>query len=103
MEIGMDDNLSATIDHTVIQGGCPAGVTCATFLSTDPLLGPLQYYGGFTPTLMPAANSVALDNGANCPATDQGGVARPQGPGCDIGAVERRAVEDYLFNNGFDW
>ena len=53
--------------------------------------------------LMPAANSPALDNGANCPATDQRGVARPQGAACDIGAVERRAVEDYLFNNGFDW
>jgi hypothetical protein len=28
---------------------------------------------------------------------------RPQGAACDIGAVERRAVEDYLFNNGFDF
>jgi hypothetical protein len=52
---------------------------------------------------MPAANSPALNVAANCPATDQRGVARPQGAGCDIGAVERRAVEDYLFNNGFDW
>ncbi len=93
----------ATIDHTLIQGGCPVGAQCSTILPTDPLLGLLQYNGGFTPTLMPAASSLALDNGANCTTADQRGVTRPQGPACDLGAVERRAVEDYLFNNGFDW
>jgi hypothetical protein len=33
----------------------------------------------------PAINAAVL---ANCPATDQRGVTRPQGAGCDIGAVE---------------
>ncbi|MEA2429336.1 MAG: hypothetical protein QOF37_2964, partial [Thermoleophilaceae bacterium] len=28
-------------------------------------------------------------NGADCPQTDQRGIARPQGAGCDIGAFER--------------
>jgi len=39
----------------------------------------------------------------SCPAVDQRGAARPQGVACDIGAVERRAIEDYLFNDGFDF
>lgn len=102
-EIDVGAGSTAAIDHSIVQTGCPAGATCSTLSSADPLLGLFQLYGGFTPALMPAANSPALDNGANCPATDQRGVARPQGAACDIGAVERRAVEDYLFNNGFDW
>jgi len=91
------------VDHALIQGGCPALFSCSTTLSLDPLLGAPQYNGGLTPTMMPPANSPALENGASCAATDQRGVARPQGAACDIGAVERRATEDYLFNSGFDW
>jgi hypothetical protein len=30
------------------------------------------------------------DNDGDCPARDQRGVKRPQGPRCDIGAFERR-------------
>jgi hypothetical protein len=54
-------------------------------------VGPLAANGG--PTLTHALNSgsPALDaaNPGSCPATDQRGVARPQGPGCDVGAVEQ--------------
>ena len=57
--------------------------------AVDPLLGSLGYHGGPTLTHVPAANSPAVDAGANCPATDQRGITRPQGPACDIGAVER--------------
>jgi hypothetical protein len=55
------------------------------------LLGPLQDNGGPTDTLLPAVNSPLLNagDGAHCTATDQRGVPRPQGAGCDIGAVER--------------
>jgi predicted outer membrane repeat protein len=102
-EIQVGAGTTVAIDHSIVQNGCPTGATCSTLSSADPLLGLFQLYGGFTPALMPAANSPAINNGANCPATDQRGVARPQGAACDIGAVERRAVEDYLFNNGFDW
>ncbi len=54
------------------------------------LLGPLGEHGGPGETLMPLAGSPALDaaDPATCPATDQRGVSRPQGAGCDIGAVE---------------
>jgi len=66
---------------------------CNTLLSTiiaDPMLSPLASDGGFTQTMALGAGSPAIDAGddANCPATDQRGVTRPQGPQCDIGAYE---------------
>jgi len=59
--------------------------------STDPQLGALQNNGGLTDTQLPAVASPSIDAGvdAACPATDQRGVPRPQGPHCDSGAVER--------------
>lgn len=58
--------------------------------ATDPLLGPLQNNGGPTETHALSVGSPALDAIPSdaCLATDQRGVARPQGPGCDIGAFE---------------
>ncbi len=53
-----------------------------------PLLGPLADNGGPTDTHALLAGSPALDAGGICPSTDQRGVARPQGPACDIGAFE---------------
>jgi hypothetical protein len=48
-----------------------------------------------TLTRAPADGSPAIDHGGTratgCPAADQRGVSRPQGPACDIGAVEVRA------------
>lgn len=43
---------------------------------------------GQTQTLAPELDSPAVNAGANCPAVDQRGVARPQGAACDIGAHE---------------
>jgi CSLREA domain-containing protein len=58
--------------------------------NANPQLGPLQDNGGETDTLALLAGSPAIDAGTNagCPPTDQRGVSRPQGPGCDIGAFE---------------
>jgi predicted outer membrane repeat protein len=102
--VGVNGAGTTAIAYSVVQGGCPAGSSCTNLLSASPLLGRLQYNGGFTPTLMPAAGGSAIDTGddATCAATDQRGVSRPQGAHCDIGAVERQAVEDVIFNNGFD-
>ena len=68
----------------------------------DPRLLPLGSYGGSTQTVKPASNSPAVDaipvgaqatDGAElCPSSgtvDQRGKPRPNGPACDIGAVER--------------
>jgi hypothetical protein len=56
----------------------------------DALLGPLADNGGLTPTHLPSAGSPVFDraDGSTCPATDQRGVSRPQGPQCDVGSVE---------------
>ena len=63
----------------------------------DPKLSPLADSGGPTQTHALLSGSPAIDagnpagpgSGGNaCPATDQRGVARPQGPRCDIGAFE---------------
>ena len=56
----------------------------------DLLLGALQDNGSGLRTHLPLAGSPALDVTATCAsATDQRGIARPQGAGCDAGAVER--------------
>ncbi len=58
--------------------------------ATDALLGPLADNGGPTLTHALAAGSPAIDAAVAgaCPATDQRGVVRPQGAGCDAGAFE---------------
>jgi beta-glucanase (GH16 family) len=58
--------------------------------STDALLEPLADNGGPTLTHALGVGSPAIDAAGSdaCPATDQRGVARPQGSGCDAGAFE---------------
>ncbi len=57
---------------------------------TDALLGPLADNGGPTLTHALVAGSPAIDtaDAGSCTATDQRGVARPQGAGCDVGSFE---------------
>jgi hypothetical protein len=64
-------------------------------INSDPKLGPLRDNGGPTHTMALGVGSAARDaaNDAICAAApvnnlDQRGIARPQGPHCDIGAVE---------------
>ena len=81
---------TASIDHSVVQGGCPGQSTCTNTITTDPMLGTLGNYGGLTETIPLLTGSSAIDTGddAVCPATDQRGVSRPLGAHCDIGAFE---------------
>jgi uncharacterized repeat protein (TIGR01451 family) len=66
--------------------GC---TTCAPgTITLDPLAQPLANNGGPTRTIALGAGSPAIDAASNVLATDQRGVARPQGPGSDIGAYE---------------
>jgi hypothetical protein len=67
----------------------------------DPNLGPLANNGGNTETRLPQPGSPLIDaiptascqaDGAAGITTDQRGVTRPQGPGCDIGAVEVQVI-----------
>ena len=74
-----------------VDSGKSCGFTAAgDQQGTDAQLGPLQDNGGPTQTQAVHVGSPVIDaaNTADCPATDQRGVARPQGPACDIGALE---------------
>ena len=69
--------------------------TCTSYLDqtgdwndANANLGPLANNGGPTQTHIPFPPSPAIGGGLGCPPTDQRGVPRPQGVGCDLGAVE---------------
>lgn len=79
------------ITDSLIYYGCPNQATCSgNTLEGDPLLGELGNNGGSTQTMALEPDSPAIDagNNATCAATDQRGVARPQGAACDMGAYE---------------
>ncbi|MDX2039413.1 MAG: choice-of-anchor Q domain-containing protein [Isosphaeraceae bacterium] len=65
-------------------------LTGANVINVDPLLGPLTDNGGPTLThaLLPGSPAIDAADPAFATATDQRGVARPQGLGFDIGAFE---------------
>jgi hypothetical protein len=67
-------------------GACPGA-------AADPLLAALADNGGLTRTQALGGGSPALDlvpaTGAGCTGTDQRGVSRPRGGGCDAGAYEK--------------
>ncbi len=75
-----------TVRYSIVEGG----YTGTGNLDQDPLLGPLQDNGGFTQTMALGSGSPAIEagNDADCPATDQREISRPQGAHCDIGAYE---------------
>ncbi|MFT5194280.1 MAG: beta-glucanase (GH16 family) [Candidatus Promineifilaceae bacterium] len=81
---------------TSLGNNMVSDASCAA-VASDIIVGPglsgvdvLANNGGPTLTHALLVGSPAIDaaNGAVCPVTDQRGVARPQGAGCDIGAVE---------------
>ena len=100
-----------TLQNTIVTNS-PAGGNCSASITDgggnlsypdatcpgingNPLLGPLQDNGGPTHTMALLPGSAALDaaDDAICAAApvnkrDQRGIARPQGPHCDIGAYE---------------
>jgi hypothetical protein len=76
--------------HNISSDGSALFTMPSSKNSVDPVLAPLADNGGFTPTLALLFGSPAIGAGdpASCPPTDQRGVARPTGSGCDIGAFE---------------
>ena len=82
--------VTLTADHNNLftDATCFAGATDRVV--ADAGLGPLADNGGPTLTHALLAGSPAIEAADNavCPATDQRGVARPQGATCDIGAYE---------------
>lgn len=117
------DVLSLTARNSILSGTCSdASVTslggniespgdnCGLTHATDQIavsagnlgLSALNFYGGRTRTTMPSASSVALDTARTtyCTPRDQRGANRPQGAGCDVGAVER--VPGAIFYDGYE-
>ena len=75
--------------HNLIQDAS-CNPVASDLIIGDALIGPLANNGGptFTHALLPGSPAIDMADNALCPATDQRGVARPQGPTCDIGAYE---------------
>lgn len=84
-------NVFGNNGNSRIEGFTPGPTDIVPKQKLDNILGPLKNNGGPTLTHALPKGSPAIDAApadADCPATDQRGVARPQGAGCDIGAVE---------------
>jgi hypothetical protein len=109
---GLDDSTALSLQNTIVASNNANGAANCSPSSgvangghdlsygdascpgsnANPALSPLADYGGPTETMALAAGSAAIDQvpatGADCPATDQRGVKRPQSSACDIGAFE---------------
>jgi CSLREA domain-containing protein len=93
-------NLVETTTNCTFTGNVTGNIT-----ALYPHLGTLQNYGGPTQTQIPLIGSPAMDAGQSIECirpdgspllVDQRGFSRPQGAGCDIGAVEALAFPIYL-------
>jgi len=89
-----NDNSNGTIGKNLnnlveINSASPNHCESPAFTG-DPMLGSLANHGGPTQTmaLLPGSPAINTGNNASCPSTDQRGVIRPKGAGCDIGAYE---------------
>ncbi|HEY2395619.1 MAG TPA: choice-of-anchor Q domain-containing protein [Rudaea sp.] len=96
-----------TANYNLIKTPATATLTGAhNSIGVDPLLGELGMNGGPTPTLLPIPTSPVIDAGdpafAPPPLYDQRGLPRIVNLVVDIGAVERQAVEDDVFRDGFE-
>lgn len=91
-------------DNLGTGGGCVTDVVATNDRNvSDIALDPLAGNGGPTQTRLLRDGSPALDavlvNAADCIGTDQRGLPRRSGIGCDIGAVEMTAI--IVFGDGF--
>ena len=68
------------------DASCGTGATDRP--NVNPVLGVLSLHGGTTRVYDLFPGSPAIDGASQCPAVDQRGVARPQGPACDSGPYE---------------
>lgn len=84
--------LGSNIKNLIEKNASSPNACGSPIFTADPKLGPLKNHDGLTQTMALLSGSPAINNGsdANCPPTDQRGVARPQGAHCDIGAYEAR-------------
>jgi uncharacterized repeat protein (TIGR01451 family)/CSLREA domain-containing protein len=91
-----DSEAIKSLGHNIDDGNTCALAGPGDKSKTDPLLEALADNGGPTQTRALAPGSPAFDAGdsAACPPTDQRGIHRPTGAGCDIGAFEFAVAAD---------
>jgi hypothetical protein len=89
---------NASQGHNLSDDGSCVFKSTGDIVKVNAKIGPLQDNGGPTLTHALLDGSPAIDAGdaAKCTAVDQRGVARPQGPACDIGAYEWQPTTPYL-------
>lgn len=97
---------SFKIDGSLVRSpGSAAIIGSGSIFGVDPKLGQLGVNGGPTLTMLPSADSPALDNYTCAQVAlplDQRGVGRCVNGHVDMGAVERQVPEVIIFRNGFD-
>lgn len=78
------------LGHNLSSDATPIWTTGTSLNNSDPMLSPPAANGGptWTTALRPGSPAISAANCAAAPATDQRGVARLAGSGCDIGAYE---------------
>ncbi len=82
--------------HNLEETQCAVGKAPGDLIGLDPMLAPLADNGGSarTEALLPGSPAIDAGDASSCPATDERGVKRPAGDGCDIGAYEFAVVAD---------
>jgi hypothetical protein len=92
-------------DSLVRNAGTALVTGSHSLFGVDPKLSKLADHGGSIGTMLPAADSQAVDVN-NCdvgtPALDQRGFTRCVNGVADMGAVERQSPEDVIFRDGFN-
>lgn len=91
---GIGNNASTlTVTNSIVAGNtggdCSTCSTTGNLIGGTPQLGPLQYNGGMTETMIPLPGSPAIGAGSSSTlSTDQRGFARPTSGASDLGAVQ---------------
>jgi hypothetical protein len=92
---------TVTLENSIVSDNGPSNLEASAFAlrlrannftSGDPVLAPLGFYGGLTPTRPPLPGSPVIDAGiasAITPETDQRGFPRIGGAALDIGSCEK--------------
>ena len=92
---------TVTLARTIVEGTCDSPVTggggnLGTHFSCPVTLANLALDANG----MPGSGSHAIDAASDCPPVDLAGAARPQGAGCDVGALEVPAASVEVARTG---
>jgi parallel beta helix pectate lyase-like protein len=86
----IDGAITSQGNNLVRNPAGASGLGPSDLVNIDPKLGALQDNGGASLSIALGSDSPAIDagNNATCAPLDQRAITRPQGPACDIGAIE---------------